>query len=125
MPQEKISSVARFVVNERSGQDQWLTIFEDSLKRPQIKEIDALQEEWRRELKRAAPTISEESISELLLFAREAVVRALKDNSDETGTTRIAIEYHPIEREIRISVQDPATGRRGLLITSRLGPGSD
>jgi hypothetical protein len=115
--------MARFLVNEKSGQDQWLTIFEDSLTRRQSKEIDALQEEWRRELGKAAPAVSGESLSELLLFAREAVLSALTSKSDETATTRITIEYHALEREIRISLQDPATGQRGLLITSRLPPG--
>lgn len=83
------------------------------------REVDQHQEKWRRSLTLAIPQISDESIFDFLLVAREALLNALEHGCRSGQSAHLQALYDPDGRSLCLIVTDPGLGYEVPLYLSR------
>ncbi len=76
--------------------------------------IDEWQERWRRSLRFALPGLSEESMFDILLVAREAVLNAVEHGCGPEEAASLSAAYHAERKLVRLIVSDPGAGHEGF-----------
>lgn len=72
--------------------------------------IDSLQAHWKTSLGIALPEIPADTLHDVLLGAREALLNAVKHGCYGCETASFQILYNPKERVLRVRVADPGPG---------------
>jgi len=85
-------------------------LLQDTILSEEHGEIDARQERWRRNLQIAISDISEESMFDILLAAREGVLNALEHGCQAGQSAMFQIAYDPDVRKLRLIISDPGSG---------------
>ncbi len=80
----------------------------------QAAEIDQLAAAWQRNLQFASADISEATLHDILLAAREAVLNAMKHGCQGDATKRInfQISFLPLKKTVKVWVDDPGSGHQ-------------
>ncbi len=72
--------------------------------------IDSMQARWKSSLGIAIPEIPGDTLHDILLCAREALLNALKHGCYGSETAAFQLLYNPGERVVRVRVADPGAG---------------
>jgi anti-sigma regulatory factor (Ser/Thr protein kinase) len=76
--------------------------------------IDKWQERWRRSLRFALPGLTDESMFDILLVTREAVLNAVEHGCGPGEAATLTAAYHAERKLVRLIVSDPGAGHKGL-----------
>ena len=82
--------------------------------RPERNRIDEWQEMWRRSVAFAVGDPSEESMFNVLLVAREAVLNALQHGCRKDESAHFQAAYAPARQILRLTIRDPGPGHDGF-----------
>ncbi len=93
----------------------------------QCREINALENCWRRHLQFCLPELRDDQMYNILLATREAVINALQHGcrSSASQTARFALSYHAQRRMVRLHMSDPGPGHDFDLAAHELSAASD
>ena len=72
--------------------------------------IDSMQRRWKNSLGIALPEIPGDTMHDILLVAREALLNALRHGCYGCETAAFQLLYNPGERVLRVRVSDPGPG---------------
>lgn len=72
--------------------------------------IDSLQASWKTSLQLALPQLPAETVHDVLLGSREALLNALTHGCCAGETASFQVLYNPGERVLRVRVDDPGAG---------------
>jgi FixJ family two-component response regulator len=107
--------LARIRPKDRSGRapDQAVEpLLVESYAPEQAVDIDALQTRWDRSLAIAFPQLSRNTRFDVLSCARESVLNALKQGSQQGHRAALQISYVPSEQTLLLRVGDPGGGHQ-------------
>ena len=91
--------------------EQWLPLFDDCYGCDQVARIDELRDAWSRNIQFAIPEIGSQSMSDILLRTREAVLNRLLQGSAQGELTRVSIRYRPAAGKVVVTVgTEPKNG---------------
>jgi CheY-like chemotaxis protein len=82
-------------------------------------QIDERQERWRRSLQVAIADISEDSLFDAMLVAREAMLNALEHGCKPGQSATLQISFDPQANSLRLIVSDPGPGYEAPLHQTR------
>jgi len=88
----------------------WHPLLADEYGAREIAAIDSLQQLWKNSLRMALPALPSDTVHDVLLAGREAVLNALNHGCRGSETAGFQMLYHPGDRLLRLRVRDPGPG---------------
>ncbi|HWE52037.1 MAG TPA: fused response regulator/phosphatase [Bryobacteraceae bacterium] len=98
-------------LEKRNRETYRFPLLAESCGKAQTGEIDQMQAYWKRSLTFALPELSQQSMSEILLCTREAVLNGLQHGcSESSDRCRLTMVFDGCARLLQVNVQDTGPG---------------